>query len=179
MSVGIRPSGTAALLHGRSSGPSALSGASGDPYGEAMQLRTIAVGVDGSRNSDRAASVAADLAELTGAQIIAVHALGLLEGTPEVGDTLIERRLAVRDELNTTWTEVLRRTGIKVRCVLRDGNPVMALLAVAEETGADLVVVGRRGHGSIAEQVLGSTSAAVANGSACPVLVVPDEPASD
>jgi len=144
-----------------------------------MKLRTITVGVDGSRNSDRAASVAADLAELSGAQIIAVHALGLLEGTPDEGDSLFDRRSAVREELETTWTEVLRRTGIKVRCVLRDGSPVMALLAVADESGADLVVVGRRGHGSLAEQVLGSTSAAVANDSRCPVLVVPDDPASD
>ena len=144
-----------------------------------MQLRTIAVGVDGSRNSDRAASVAADLAELSGAEIVAVHALGLLEAMPDPGEELVDHRVAVREQLETTWTEVLRRTGIKVRCVLRDGNPVVALLAEAEASGADLVVVGRRGHGPLTEQVLGSTSAAVANGARCPVLVVPDDPASD
>lgn len=137
--------------------------------------RTIVVGVDGSRNSDRAASVAGDLAELTGAQVVAVHAVGLLEGRPRPGEQQVEHIRSVQHELETRWTEVLRRTGTRVQCVLRESTAALALLETAEETGADLIVVGRRGHGPLTAQLLGSTSAALAAEARCPVLVVPDE----
>lgn len=144
-----------------------------------MEIRRIVVGVDGSRNSDRAASAAADLAEVAGAEIIAVHAVGLLEGAPSAGEGRADHRSALREQLETTWTETARRTGSRLRCELRDGVATSTLVAVADETGADLIVVGRHGHRSFPEQVLGSTSAAVAATAACPVLVIPDDPHSD
>lgn len=144
-----------------------------------MQLRRIVVGVDGSRNSDRAASVAGDLAEVTGAAIVAVHAVGLLEGRPDAGEDRATRRAEIRRRLETTWTETARRTGTRVRCELRDGDAVSTLLACAAEAGADLIVIGRRGHRAFPDQVLGSSSAAIAATAHCPVLVVPDDPASD
>lgn len=144
-----------------------------------VQFRKVVVGVDGSRNSDRAASIAGDIAELAGAEILAIHVAGLLEGRPDPGQSRAEHRQELTHLLETRWTEVLRRTGTKVRCELHDGNAATVLLAVAEEYQADLIVVGRRGHGSFPEQVLGSTSAAIAATAHCPVLVIPDDPASD
>lgn len=144
-----------------------------------MQIRRIVVGVDGSRNSDRAASVAADIAELAGAEIVAVHAVGLLEGLPGADEDRAAHRAELRHRLETTWTETARRTGIRVRSELHDGNPIATLLTAAEATGADLMVVGRHGHRAFPEQVLGSTSAAVAATAHCPVLVIPDEPSAD
>lgn len=144
-----------------------------------MQIRTIVVGVDGSRNSDRAASVAGDVAQATGARIVAVHAVGILEGRPGPGEDRLDHRALLRHDLETRWTETARRTGTRMRCELRDGDAVGALLGAAADSSADLVVVGRHGHRSFPEQVLGSTSAAVAATATCPVLVVPDDPASD
>jgi nucleotide-binding universal stress UspA family protein len=144
-----------------------------------VQIRKILVGVDGSRNSDRAASVAGDLAQLAGAEILAIHVAGLLEGAPGPEETRVEHRRALVHELETRWTEVLRRTGTRVRCELHDGSAATAMLAVAEEHQPDLIVVGRHGHRSFPDQVLGSTSAAIAATARCPVLVVPDEAASD
>ncbi len=144
-----------------------------------MQIRKIVVGVDGSRNSDRAASVAGDIAELAGAEIIAVHAVGLLEGRPGPGEQRADRRQAIRHELETQWTTPARRTGTLVRCELLDGDAIAAVLTTAGEADADLIVVGRHGHRSFPEQVLGSTSAAIAATARCPVLVIPDDPASD
>jgi nucleotide-binding universal stress UspA family protein len=57
--------------------------------------------------------------------------------------------------------------------VVRDGSPVTALLAVAEDEGADLIVVGSRGLGGYPEQLLGSTSTQVAQHAPCPVAIVP------
>jgi len=142
-------------------------------------IRKIVVGIDGSRASDRAASAAGDLAQTCGAEVLAVHVAGLLEGTPGPGETRVEHHRDLRETLATEWTKVLRRTGTRVRCELRDGNAAVVLPAVAEEYGADIVVIGRHGQRSFPEQVLGSTSAAIAATAHCPVLVVPDEPSSD
>ncbi|HWJ63883.1 MAG TPA: universal stress protein [Acidimicrobiales bacterium] len=144
-----------------------------------MQIRKVVVGVDGSRNSDRAASAAADIAELARAEVVAVHAVGLLEGRPEAGEDRADRRAALRHELDHRWTETARRTGVQLRCELREGDAISALLGAASDVGADLIVVGRQGHRAFPEQVLGSTSAAVAASARCPVLVIPDDPASD
>ncbi len=144
-----------------------------------MRIRRIVVGVDGSRNSDRAASVAGDLAELAGAEIISEHAVGLIEGLPTGDEDRIDHRRTIRHALETDWTETARRTGTRVRCELLDGNAISALLTTAADTGADLIVVGRHGHRQFPEQVLGSTSAAIAATATCPVLVIPDDPAAD
>ena len=50
------------------------------------------------------------------------------------------------------------------------GEPAAVLLAAAE--GADLLVVGNRGRGSLAQALLGSTSARVSDRAQCPVVVV-------
>jgi len=56
---------------------------------------------------------------------------------------------------------------------LRDGNPVLVLLAIARERDADLLVLGSRGLGGFPDQLLGSTSTQVAQQAPCPVVIVP------
>lgn len=144
-----------------------------------MRIERIVVGIDGSRNSDRAAAVAADLAELAGAEVVAVHAMGLLEDRPAPGQTVADRRAELRGEFEHAWCNLLRRTGTKVRCELRDGVATQALLSVADDVDADLIVVGTRGQGSPLARSLGSTSAAVVAATHRPVVVVPDSPDAD
>lgn len=141
-----------------------------------MKVTRIVVGIDGSRNSAVAADVASTLAQLTGAGVVAVHAIGLLEDLPVEGRTPNERRVEIRHQLESVWCKPLHRAGVEVCCEARDGHPIDVLLAVAEEVDADLLVVGRRGAGSFAEQVLGSTSAQLSSLARCPLIIVPDHP---
>lgn len=60
-----------------------------------------------------------------------------------------------------------------IRCRLEEGGAVMAVLRVADDEGADLVVVGSRGAGGFSELHLGSTSHQVAMYSDRPVTIVP------
>lgn len=138
-----------------------------------MTLARIVVGLDGSANSDRAAVLAGDLAELSGAGVLAVHATGLLEGLPGEGETRHEHRERMQRMLDTEWSASLHRPGVDVRCELHDGHPVDVTLAAIERFDADLVVVGSRGIGDAPSHLLGSTSAQLARQTPCPILIVP------
>ncbi|HVW31176.1 MAG TPA: universal stress protein, partial [Acidimicrobiia bacterium] len=141
--------------------------------GGTMSVKRILVGMDGSEHAGRAARWAADLAAATGAEVVAVHAVGLLVTTPDgpVPSTPFHDRL--REQLAGEWTAELRKSGVPVRCRLVEGSAVTALLQSAEEEGADLLVMGSRGAGGFSELHLGSTSHQVALYADRPVTIVP------
>jgi nucleotide-binding universal stress UspA family protein len=138
-----------------------------------MSVKRILVGTDGSEHAGRAVRWAADLATQTGAEVIAAHAVGLLVTTPDgpVPSTPFHDRL--RSSLEGEWTEELRAAGVSVRCRLVEGSAVTALLQLAEDESADLVVLGSRGAGGFSELHLGSTSHQVALYADRPVTIVP------
>ncbi len=139
-----------------------------------MGIKRIVVGTDGSEHANRAVRWAADLAAQTGAEVVVTHAVGLLvktaagpvPSTAELHDEL-------RARLNGEWTGELRAAGVSVRCRLEEGGSVTALLRVADDEGADLIVVGSRGAGGFSELHLGSTSHQVALHADRPVTIVP------
>jgi nucleotide-binding universal stress UspA family protein len=139
-----------------------------------VQLDRIVAGVDGSPNSVAALEWGVGLAELVGAELVAVHALGLLERLDD--DTLVPAN-PHRDEIvrrfENVWCAPLARSQVTSRRVVRDGPPLMVLLAMAEEEHADAVLVGSRGLGGHPGLLLGSTSTQVAQHARCPVLIVP------
>jgi nucleotide-binding universal stress UspA family protein len=139
-----------------------------------MTLERIIVAVDGSENSLVALRWAVDLASAVHAEVVAVHALGLLEQL-DVGEPVPSQpnREDIQRQFEVTWCEPLEQAGVACRRVLRDGNPVTVLLDVAEEEDADLVVLGSRGLGGYPEALLGSTSTQVAQRSTRPVTIVP------
>jgi nucleotide-binding universal stress UspA family protein/GNAT superfamily N-acetyltransferase len=140
------------------------------------RIGTILVGVDGSRESIRAAEFAATLADQLGADVVAAHAVGLLDVWPEHPEVHAEHNSHQRVTalMEGQWTEPLRQGGGRSpRLVLRDGAPATVLLAIADEVGADLIVVGSRGAGQADLYALGDTSAKLTHLSTRPVIVVP------
>jgi nucleotide-binding universal stress UspA family protein len=61
--------------------------------------------------------------------------------------------------------------------VVVNGHPAQALIDAAN--GADLLVVGSRGHGTFAEALLGSVSQHCVHHAPCPVLIVRSKPVRD
>jgi len=139
-------------------------------------INHIVVGLDGSTNARRAAEWSASLAAMTGAEVTAVHALGLLtpgdDGEPVPSHGM---RAAIAAKLEHEWCAPFAVVGLTPRCQVIDGNPVQVLLNAATEHGADLIVVGSRGMGGFPELLLGSTSTQVSQHSKCPVLIVPSD----
>lgn len=143
-----------------------------------MTIHRILVAVDGSANSLAAAHWTADLAAALDAEVVAVHAVGLLDRTAAHGlEPCRSHRDEIAADLDGAWTQPLRDAGVPLRCELRDGPPAMVVLAVAEDAEVDLIVIGSRGVGAHPERLLGSTSTQVAQHSTRPVTVIP--PAHD
>ena len=143
-----------------------------------MKEGPILVGVDGSPESGEALAWAADLARAIGADILAVHAVGLLEklgadGSPVPSAGHLEE---IRDLLETIWCEPVRHNGVSVEMQMRYGTPADVVLSAAEQEGAAVVVVGSRGIGRAALGGLGSTSSRLAMSSPVPVVIVPATP---
>jgi nucleotide-binding universal stress UspA family protein len=131
-------------------------------------VKTIVVGVDGSADSRHAVEWATELAEQTGAHVVAVHAVGLLEH--KAGDPSASHL----QPLLLSWTAALDRLEpSQVERRLVAGEPVDAVWTVVADCAADFVVVGTRGVGAAAAMRLGSTSLRLAEGCTCPVVIVP------
>lgn len=139
-----------------------------------MKIDRIVVAVDGSDGSARALTWAAMLAETVGAELIAVHALGLLEADESGQPVPVQgHRDEIRRRFESEWCAALDERDVRARRVLQDGPAVSVLLSVADREDADLIVLGSRGLGGFPEQLLGSTSTQVAQTSNRPVTIIP------
>ncbi len=144
-------------------------------------IRRIVVGVDGSEHAAAALATSAGLARSLGAEIVAVHAVPP-PATAEYGFDLFPTvppeldpawRAEVRRQLEEEWCRPLEEAGVPYRTVERDGRPATVIREVADEEEADLVVVGRRGRGRVAELLLGSVSHELSHTCQRPLLLIP------
>ena len=130
--------------------------------------RTIAVGFAGSPDARGALRWALDEAKQTGADVVVVHAVGLLEHT--VGR-------AAAGGLEAAVHELVDEIGIdpgRVRVNFSDGDPCSALARAARAPiDADLLVVGSRGQEAHAGLLIGSTSLELADHVTVPLVIVP------
>jgi nucleotide-binding universal stress UspA family protein len=141
-----------------------------------IPIRRIVVGLDGSAAAEAATAAAITMARQFDAEVIGVHATGLLDvWEASEADSTRDAHEGVIQQLRGPWSESLRASGVPMRLEQRDGPPADTLLAIAEAVGADLIVVGSRGVGDTPLGELGSTSGKIVRRSTRPVLVVPDQ----
>jgi nucleotide-binding universal stress UspA family protein len=143
--------------------------------------RRIVVGVDSSHGSRAALRWALTQARLTGATVEAVTAwqnpvvYGYAYGwVPALSDA-DSIPAAAEKALTETVADVVGTQGqpVDVRIAVAEGPAAQVLLASA--TGADLLVVGSRGHGAFAGMLLGSVSQHCAQHAPCAVVIIPDD----
>lgn len=137
----------------------------------------VVVGVDGSPTSETALAWAFEEASSRGVELVAVH--GWTEFASENSYAFARQFVVDWDVVQTKQEEQLaeRLAGygdkypdVTVRRVVEGGRARQLLLEHAR--GAQLVVVGSRGHGEFGGLLLGSTSQALIHHAPCPVLVV-------
>lgn len=138
-------------------------------------FKTIIWATDGSETADEALPFARALAEAEGGRLIAVHGKeafvgGRASGVPVLAD---EDELEVKIDRQV---QELRSVGIDATFDLISSpfsHAAEMLADVARDLGADVIVVGTRGHGPFAGAVLGSVTHQLLHVAPCPVLVVP------
>jgi nucleotide-binding universal stress UspA family protein len=145
----------------------------GQPAGE--RERRIVVGVDGSVSSRAALTWAVGQARLTGAVVEAVIAWDypVVYGyrVPVIPDVSVEE-LAQRAVAGAV-AEISRSAGdVEIRSRLVEGDAARVLLDAS--AGAELLVVGSRGHGGFVEALLGSVGQHCVHHARCPVVVIRD-----
>jgi len=136
----------------------------------------IVVGVDGSPASQEALAWATRQGELTGASIDAViawHDPFVIGGMPH-GPVAVLEQAAFGEFAANTLSNSIRdasaHSSVSVNPVVRHGNAAQVLLDAAD--GADLLVVGSRGHGGFAGALLGSVSQHCVQHAPCPVVII-------
>jgi nucleotide-binding universal stress UspA family protein len=139
----------------------------------------IVAGVDGSPSSVGALRWAIRQAGLTGATVDAVIAWQYPAAAAGYGWAPIGMDQAggfdFKEISQKTLADAVSNTldpasDVQVRSLSAEGNPAQVLLNAA--AGADLLVVGSRGHGGFAEALLGSVSQHCVQHAPCPVVVI-------
>ena len=139
-----------------------------------MDFKKILVGIDGSENSKRAALAAANLAELFKGSVTLVSVVKPGEYSLAVEDkAFIENLKEFHEDLVQVVMDDIKRPGIEVFTKIELGTPWKELTKLAQSGPYDLIVVGSRGIGQVADLLIGSNSTRVVQHSTVPVLVVP------
>jgi nucleotide-binding universal stress UspA family protein len=146
----------------------------------ALVFGSIVVGTDGSQTAGEAVRQATELARLTGARVHVVSAYEVVGSA-----RLREERVQVPAELE--WmvnpredTEAalraaaddIRDAGVDVATYARQGDPADAILDVAEEQHADVIVVGNKGMSGAKRFLLGSVPNKVSHHAPCTVMII-------
>ena len=139
-------------------------------------FRVVVAGTDGSSLAEQAVAHAARIAAQDGAQLHLVTAFpGALpfreRMTSSATEALVDLRAVAEDALARAVGHVAER-GVQAERHLVEGDPAEVLIRVAEEVGADLLVVGSRGLSAIERFAMGSVSHKVLNNAPCTALVV-------
>ena len=141
---------------------------------------SIVVGTDGSDTAKEAVRQAAELAKTVGAKL---HLVSAYEPVPE-GRLRQERQnvpdamqwmINPKEDVNNTLKEAaeqLEKDGVEVDTYAREGDPADAILDVAEEEKADLIVVGNKGMTGAKRFLLGSVPNRVSHHAPCSVLII-------
>ena len=140
----------------------------------------IVVGTDGSETAAEAVRQATELAKVAGAKLDLVSAFEpipqqrLKEEAQEIpGD--VAHGIGAREDVNVTLETAAGRAkqdGVEAQTHPREGDPADAILDVAEEIGADLIVVGNKGMTGAKRFLLGSVPNKVSHHAPCSVMII-------
>jgi nucleotide-binding universal stress UspA family protein len=137
-----------------------------------IPFKTILFATDFSPTSQKAFEVAAALAQDYKARIIVIHVLepvtmGFSEFGAYVGPE--EDRAQALELLQATKPA---SPSITTEYRLLDGDPATVILETAQETNADLIVMGTHGRAGLTRFVMGSVAESVLRRSPCPVMTI-------
>lgn len=149
---------------------------------DSLQGKAVVVGFDASDESMAAAAWAAREAEARERPLVVVRAfdwhwppmpMPTSTSVSVLADDGGEVRSAVQVQLDRGVAEIRREhPGVDVGAAVTDGHPALALATVADETDAELVVIGASGAGAVERALLGSTASELVRTTHRPAVIV-------
>lgn len=143
-------------------------------------FKSIVVGTDGSDTAREAVRQAVELAKAVGAKLEIVSAYEpvptqRLERERREAPEDLQWAITARGEVDATLSDAAQpaeEAGVQVHVYPRQGDPADAILDVAEEQEADLIVVGNKGMTGAKRFLLGSVPNKVSHHAPCSVLII-------
>ncbi len=143
-------------------------------------FKRIVVGTDGSDSAKEAVRQAASLAQLTGASLDVVSAYEpvpkrRVDSEREGAPSDIQHEFGPREDVNFALdgaAAIAHGMDVEVKPHPRDGDPADAILSVADDVDADLIVVGNKGMTGARRFLLGSVPNKVSHHADCGVMIV-------
>jgi nucleotide-binding universal stress UspA family protein len=141
---------------------------------------SIVVGTDGSETANEAVRQATELAKAVGGRVMIVSAFEPVgnqrlreerQQVPEDMQWMVNEREDVEATLNQA-AEQIKEAGVEVETFARQGDPADAILDVAEENNADLIIVGNKGMSGAKRFLLGSVPNKVSHHAPCSVMII-------
>ena len=143
-------------------------------------FKRIVVGTDGSDTAAMAVDQAIGLAQITGASVDVVSAYEPVpqerirnEAQEVPGD--VAYGVGPREDVHALLDGAVARAaerGVEAKTHSREGDPADAILDVAEEVKADLIVVGNKGMTGARRFLLGSVPNKISHHAPCGVYIV-------
>ena len=137
-------------------------------------FKTVLFPVDQSREAREAAEVVANVVQQYGSRLFLLSVIEEVnpeEEAPPSSEAMVSPGAVA--ELLKNAQALFAQQGITAESMSREGMPAFTICDVADEIGADLIVMGCRGLGLTEEGASESVTNRVINLSPCPVLVVP------
>ena len=145
-------------------------------------FRRILVPLDGSTRAERAIPVAARLAHTSGGSVILVRVVSKSSGlwpsaSPQttLAQQVIAADRAEAEQYLSAVSTSLELEGVPTESVVRFGPTVSTLLAVADSSQADLIVLCSHSYTGITRRIMGSVAEKLAREASVPVLVLRED----
>ncbi|PSF39543.1 universal stress protein [Aphanothece hegewaldii CCALA 016] len=131
-------------------------------------FKTVLFPIDQSREAREAADFVANVVKTYNSRLVI---LSVVEQTSPETDVMSSVEAVAK--LLQGAKALFSQQGIQAEMVEREGMPSFTICDVADEIGADLIIMGCRGLGLTSEGATESVTTRVINLSPCPVLIVP------
>lgn len=133
-------------------------------------FKTVLFPIDQTRESREAADTVAKLVNTCGSRL---YLLSVVESAAEAPEETVMTSPKAIAELLQTAKALFAEQGVVAEAIERQGKPAFVICDVADEIGADVIVMACRGLGLTEEGAAESVTNRVINLSPCPVLVIP------
>ncbi len=142
-------------------------------------MKTFLVPIDFSAVSEEIIDTAVTFARSFKGKVALLHAVQSQVITSEYAlplEALHEALVAEEKNSATKLTEYaarFRTVGLAAETFVRQGQPVTAILEMANKVNADFIIMGSHGHGRLYDLLVGSTASGVIKGAKCGVIIMP------